>query len=137
MSIYEIPGNNNGSRAEKLEDNINEREKRRGRIISLAKELTENREKFSFSGIEADSYLKLKADENEFPGFVAPIDELIQRCEAEGIKIVLGDDPESGNVFVLPYESDDVRNDSIRPQHLKIDENMDRRIKELVLLNKK
>ncbi|MFA4817809.1 MAG: hypothetical protein WC608_03780 [Parcubacteria group bacterium] len=111
-----------------------EKEQRKKRIIDLAKELSESRESFPFPGVNPHSYQKLKADEEEFPGYVTPIDELIHRFKREGMKVVFGNDPESGNVFILPRGSDDVENDSIFPKHLQVVEGMDRRLKELILL---
>lgn len=137
MSIFEVPSNNKNNEITKLESENNKREQKIGRIIALVKELSEGCEKFPFSGVESDSYSKFKADEEEFPGFATPIDALIERFNNEGIKIVFGKNPESGNVFVLPYGSDDIENDSILPQHLKMDEITDDRLKELVLLNRK
>lgn len=120
--------------AEKAETKIkNEREKRRKRIIALAKELNESQESFPFPGIDADSYQKLKATDEEFPGFTTPIDELIQRFITEGIKVVSGDDPESGNVFILPFGSNDIESDSISPKQLQPDESMDSRLGKLIL----
>jgi hypothetical protein len=102
----------------------------------LAKELSESRESIPFPGIDSEGYQKLKANDEEFPGFVTPIDELVKRFESEGIKVVFGRDPESGNVFILPFGSDDVENDSIFPKHLQVGEAMDSRLKELVLVSR-
>jgi hypothetical protein len=133
MPSFEIPDNT----IKKSEAEIkNEKEDRKKRIIALAKELSESRESISFPGIDAESYQKLKANDEEFPGFVTPIDELVQRFENEGIKVVFGRDPESGNVFILPFGSNDVENDSIFPKHLQIDESMDSRLKELILASR-
>jgi len=83
---------------------------------------------FPFSGIEENSYLKLKAESDEFPDMVTPIDVLIERFKAEGIKIVVV----NGKAFVLPGNSTDVENDSIFPRHLKISEDMDRNLVTLI-----
>ena len=50
----------------------------------------------------------------------------------EGIKVTLGEHPESGNVFVLPFLSDDVENDSLSPGNLEITDDIDERLKELI-----
>jgi hypothetical protein len=110
-----------------------EREKRRKRIIALTKELSENQESFPFPGIDADSYQKLKATDEGFSGFATPIDELIQRFRNEGIKVVFGNDPESGNVFILPFGSNDIESDSVSPKQLQPDESMDSRLGKLIL----
>jgi len=102
----------------------------------LAKEIIINRERFPFPGIDPGRYSKLKAEEEEYTGYATPIDELIQRFKNEGMKVNFGRDPESGNVFILPFGSDDIENDSIFPEHLQTDEILDERLKQLILLSK-
>lgn len=122
---------------EKAEIEIkNEKEQRKKKIIALTKELGEIQESIPFSGIDPESYQKLKANDVELEGLCTPIDDLIQRFEKEGIKVVFGNDPESGNVFILPLGSDDVESDSVFPKHLQIDESMDSRLKELILASR-
>jgi len=74
----------------------------------------------------------MRASEEEFPGYTTPIDELIERFEKEGMKVVLGKHPESGNVFILPAGSEDIEQDSIAPRQLQISDGMDERLKNLV-----
>ena len=105
-------------------------------MIALAKELSEIRDGFPFSGIEPENYLRLKADDEESEGRCTSIDELIQKFEKEGIKVVFGNDPESGNVFIVPIQSDDIESDGIFPKHLRIDESTDSRLKELILASR-
>ena len=52
------------------------------------------------------------------------------------MKVVLSKDPKSGNVFVLPLNSEDVEMDNLFPRHLMMAEGMDERLKRLILLNK-
>lgn len=134
MPSFELPNNP----SEKSEAEIkNERENRKKRIIALTKELSEMQESLPFSGIDPESYPKLKANDVELEGLCTPIDDLIQRFEKEGIKVVFGNDPESGNVFILPFGSNDVESDSVFPKHLQIDESMDNsRLKELILVSR-
>lgn len=106
-------------------------------FIQLAKELSQNPEGFAFSGIEDESYAKLKASDEEYPGFTTPIDELIEKLTAHGFKIVFGDDPGSGNVHILPKDSDDIERDSVFPRHLKVTADMDERLKKLILSHKR
>lgn len=118
-------------------ENSQERRKREKiEIITIAQELVKNREIFPFPGLDPDRYLKLKDGEVRFPGFAAPIDELIIRFKNEGIKVVLGDHSTSGNVFILPAGSDDVGNDSIFPEHLQVSGITDERLRKLVLILK-
>ncbi|OHA46982.1 MAG: hypothetical protein A2541_00990 [Candidatus Taylorbacteria bacterium RIFOXYD2_FULL_36_9] len=112
------------------------KEQRKAEIISLARELSEGSEVFPFSGIDTESYEKIKNADEEYPGFATPIDEIIKRCQAEGIKVVLGKDPESGNVFILPAGSNDIESDSILPKCLQVTDGMDDRLKRLILLDR-
>ena len=116
-----------------LENRENTENTLRQEKISLAHELAESRESFPFPGINPDSYEGMKAAEEEFPGYSIPIDELMKRFQDEGIKVVLGKNPDSGNVFILPQGSDDIENDSIFPRQLLTTEDMDERLSNLSL----
>jgi hypothetical protein len=94
-------------------------ETRKEYLVALAKELHESHEIFPFPGLEPGSYTSLKASDEEFPGYSTPIDDLIERFEKEGMKVVLGEHPESGNVFILPAQSDDIENDMVFPKHFQ------------------
>ena len=107
---------------------------RKEKIILLAAELFESNETFPFSGIDPESYSKMKAVEEEDPGYTTPIDEIIERFKNEGIKVVLGKNPQSGNVYVLPAESTNIEMDSISPRQLQINEGMNEKLRELILL---
>lgn len=120
-----------------FENKNDAREQKVKEILGLATELCESQEILPFPGIEAEAYAKLKASDEEFPGYVTPIDELIERFKSEGMKVALGAYSESEFVFILPVQSNDLRNDSIFPRHLQIDETMDERLKRLILANKK
>ena len=119
-----------------FENKIDEKEERRKEIIALAVELSENQEGFPFPGIDPEAYLKLKSEEEELPGYATPIDELIERFKNEGMKIVLGKYPGSGNFFILPLLSNDIENDSIFPEHLQIIGTIDERLKKLISMNR-
>ncbi len=114
-------------------DNI---EKGMKRVIVLAKELSESKKILPYPGINPDRYQEMKFDEEDYPGFAMPIDDLIKRFQGEGMKIILGNDPESGNFHILPSGSDDFKNDSLLPRHLEVNELMDPRIKELISIQK-
>ncbi|MFA5948643.1 MAG: hypothetical protein WC806_06825, partial [Candidatus Gracilibacteria bacterium] len=111
-----------------FENTDNTREQKVKEILALATELRESQEIFAFPGIEAEAYAKLKASDEEFPGYVTLIDELIERFKNEGMKVSLGAYSESEFVFILPAQSSDLRNDSIYPRHLQISETMDERL---------
>lgn len=80
-------------------------------IVAVAKEVAEKGEVLSFPGIKEESYEKMKAEDDLYPGMTTPIDEIIKRMEAEGMKVVLGKRPESGNIYVLPAFSNDIENE--------------------------
>jgi hypothetical protein len=107
---------------------------RKERIIALAIELDESQETFPFPGIDPESYAKMKADEEEYPGYTTPIDELVESYAKKGITVMLGKNPQSGNVFILPRNSDNIEMDSISPKQLRIIEGMNEKLRELILL---
>ncbi len=119
-----------------FEGGASEQEQKTREVVALAKELSESREVFPFPEIESGAYSKLKATDEEYPGYTTPIDELVVRFAQEGIKVVLGSHPDSGNVFILPAGSDDIERDSVFPRHLQFSDDMDPRLKKLILLNK-
>jgi hypothetical protein len=102
----------------------------------LAKELSERHEGFAFHGLEDESYSSLKATDEEYPGLVTPIDILIQRLKAHGFKVAFGDHVNSGQVFILPLDSNNTEDDSVLARHLKITDDMDPGLKTLILRSK-
>ncbi len=62
------------------------------------------------------------------------LDKLIERFKNEGMKIVLGKYPKSGNIFVLPAQSNDIEIDSILLSCLQSDRVKDDRLKKLIEL---
>ena len=97
-------------------------------------ELYESGEFFPFVGIDPESYSRMKAGEEEDPGYTTPIDEIVERFKNEGMKVVLGKNPQSGNVFVLPAQSSNIEMDSVSPRQLHIGEGMNEKLRELILL---
>ena len=97
-----------------------------GRALSL------ERKGFKFRGLEKAAYAKLKEDDEQCPGFVTPIDELIAKFEAQGMKVVLSGHAKSCNVFILPVGSNNVEMDSVLPKSLRLSEDMDPRLKKLI-----
>ncbi|MFA6099979.1 MAG: hypothetical protein WC750_03835 [Patescibacteria group bacterium] len=102
----------------------------------MAKELSERHEGFAFHGLEDESYSSLKATDEEYPGLVTPIDILIQRLKAHGFKVAFGDHVNSGQVFILPLDSNNTEDDSVLARHLKITDDMDPGLKTLILRSK-
>ncbi|MBL4644630.1 MAG: hypothetical protein JKX80_02065 [Candidatus Pacebacteria bacterium] len=103
---------------------------------ALALELFESGEVFAFPGIKPESYTKIKAEQEEIPGYSTPIDELLKRFQNEGLKVVLGKNPGTGNIYVLPQGSDDIENDSFFPRHLSTEGDIDERLLKLIGMNK-
>lgn len=107
------------------------------RIQTLAIELHQKQEVFPFTGIDENAYMRIKAAQAIFTepteyGYTTPIDTLIERFKQEGMKVVLGTDPTSGNVYILPSESNDIEMDSIFPSQLNPDGVTDEKLKELI-----
>lgn len=119
---------------EQVESPETEKKKMLEAIVMHAAELSERAESIPFTGIDADSYANMKAEEEEFPGMTTPIDELIVRFKEEGMRVVLGKDPKSGNVSIVPWGSTDPISDSVLPRHLDISDAvmMDAPLRELI-----
>ncbi len=119
----------------------NDPEKKRAerlvKILELIKEINESGESLPFSGIHPEAYTKMKETDNEYPRYTTPIDEIIERCQKEGIKVVTGKHPESGNIFVLPAGSNNIEMDSIAPHQLAIDTVKNKYLEELIRLTTK
>lgn len=114
-------------------------EKNKREFIALAKELSESQESFPFPGIEPEAHAKMKATDEEFPGYTLPTDTVLDQCRSQGIKVVLGKDPNSGNIFIVPAHQRNENETSdrfINPKHLQINEMMDARLRKLTLLQK-
>jgi len=114
-------------------------------FVVLAKNLAESGKAFDFPGLDPGSYAKLKAGENALqepagiiPADIMPIDDLIERFTSEGIKVVLGTDQESGNVFIVPAKcgDDDIVGNSVFPRHLRVISDMDEDLNNLVAMSK-
>jgi hypothetical protein len=114
------------------------RNERMGKFVALATELSESQESFPFPGIEPDMYSRMKATEMEFPDDTTPIDTLAGRFRAEGMRVFLGQYPQSGNVYIVPAGRSEAPNDDayISPKHLQINEMMDEKTKRLILMDR-
>lgn len=101
--------------------------------IKLALELFESGEVFPFPGINPESHSQIQVEQEEFPGYTTPIDELLVRFQNEGMKVVLTKDQHSGNILVLPGGSDDIENDFLLPRNLSCEGDIDKRLLTLIL----
>lgn len=104
--------------------------RKREKYIALAETLSKKIEGCPFPGINPESYTKLKAVDEEYPGWSTDTDLIIEKMK-KGIKVTRGDHPESGNVFILPLSSDDF-DDSLSPHDLEITDDMDESLKQLI-----
>ncbi len=111
-------------------------ENKKERKISLAIEFSESQEVFPFPGINPEEYSRIKSAQEKFPGYSTPIDELLERFKNEGMKVVLGKYPKSGNVYILPAQSNDIENDCISPKQLQISGVTNEKLKELIITDK-
>jgi len=55
-------------------------------IFRLVEKINESGESLPFPGINPEAYSRKKADDEEFPGYTTPIDEIIERCKKRGYK---------------------------------------------------
>jgi acetaldehyde dehydrogenase (acetylating) len=85
----------------------------------MAETLSNANEHLPFPDIDPKAYEEYRASDEAAPGYRTPIDELLARFRAQGCKVVLGKHPGSGNVFVLPADSNDIENDSLFPRELQ------------------
>jgi len=101
-------------------------------FIALARELCASQEIFPFPGIKPESLAKLRAADEEYPGYTTPTDEIVERLKNEGMKVMLGKYPESGNVFILPAGSDDIEKDMIFPKHFQTNGVLNEKLRNLI-----
>ena len=101
-------------------------------VIELALELSESGEAFPFPGIKPEIYEQIKAEQEEYPGYATPIDELLVRFQNEGVKIVLTKDPSAGDFMLLPGGSDDIYSDCLMPGNLLLDGDIHTTLHELL-----
>ncbi len=104
-------------------------------LLEKAKELFESHETFPFPGTRSGLRDRLKAEQDDYPGFSTPINVLLNRFDQEGMKVVLGAESGCGNVYVIPANSDDVYMDNLFPRHLALDKITDERVRALVRLD--
>lgn len=118
------------------QDNYNSEKFRIFHKLALAKELAQRNEPFPFPGIKKETYDELKKIEEEFPDYCVPIDPLLERFEKEGFRVVFSkENPESGNVFIIPSQSTDIKNDNLFPRQLDINNILDEDLSKLALID--
>lgn len=90
----------------------------------------------TFPGIPPEIVEELVAVDEQYPGLSTPTLTIIGRMKTEGMKVSFGDHPKSGVIFVVPYLSGNVEDDSLPPRHLVIPSGMDPRLRKLIRLNR-
>jgi hypothetical protein len=102
-------------------------------IVAQSTELSESKESLPFTGLDPIAYENLKREEATYPEYVVtPIDELISRFKAEGMRVVLPRQPGEGNATVVPWGSTDYDSDSVLFRHLQVYGMVDVRLKALI-----
>ena len=99
-----------------------ERKVRAEQTIALVEKLQELGEALPFPGMDATILAAKRAEEKADPDillYANAIDDILQRCQEQGIKIELTGSRNSGNVMVLPKQSNDPA-DNLRLQDLKL-----------------
>ncbi|MDB5244483.1 MAG: hypothetical protein JWN18_353 [Parcubacteria group bacterium] len=109
--------------------------------LCLAVGLSERAESFPFLGLDEKVYSKMKDDENnpnpDYPDTTTPIDERIERLHVHGMRVIIGKNPQTGMVYIMPADSVDIENDGLFPKHLAVREGMDPSLQQLVESNRK
>jgi len=137
LLLEQIEGPPVGENAEQIIDSTRlktEKLERVAKIFNLVEKINESGESLPFPGINPEDYIKMKKGDEKDPGYTTPTDEIIERCKKEGIKVCMGKDPKSGNVFVLPAGSNNIGMDDVAPYQLEIDNVTNEHLKELIRL---
>ncbi len=104
----------------------------REEFLALGRELSERKERMLFPGIDPEAYAAAKENDEAFPGYVTPIDDLLRRLEAEGMKVVLSDQAGNLDVFIMPFASGDIAVDTLLPRHLSLAAEMEEPLRRLI-----
>ena len=123
--------------SQELSDSEKKKLEKAAKILILIEKIHESNESIPFPGIQPEIYSKMKKDEDEFPGYATPVDEIIERCKKEGIRVTLGKNPESNNVYILPASRADIERGEIQSDQLAIDAVENEHLRELIQLTAK
>jgi len=109
---------------------------RKVNVATLKSNLLEtlSNKQFPFPGIKTESYRQLKKEEEEFPGYVTPIDELLHEFRNKGMTVYSKHPPK--NIILIPIGTKDVVQNSILPYDLLLTENITGELRELVRLDR-
>jgi hypothetical protein len=115
---------------ESIESKKEYKEKLRLEIVALTTEIIESNESFPFPGLDNETYLKWKQEEEPYLPHITSIDEILEKFKIEGMKFSLGD-VHNGAVYVMPVSSTHAKIDGLLLNKIIIDESADPRIKKL------
>lgn len=103
--------------------------------IRLYKELIESGGVFRFPGIDPEQYIKMKqGDEEDIYRIMTPTDTLIDRFSIHGVRFADIEFPESGNVLIVPNDSNDLVKDSTLLKNLDLKGVEDLKVRRLMEL---
>jgi hypothetical protein len=98
--------------------------------IALAMELIASGETIPFPGINQESLDTIRQEQEEYPGYTTPIDELYARFNEEGMKLVMS---KSGlDILILPAGSDNIEEDFLLLRNLFTEGEIDERLLALI-----
>lgn len=103
--------------------------------LAIAEDVVHEGLVFTFPGIAPETYARLKAVDDEYPGMATPIDTLLARFKTEGIKIMFGRNKTDGNLHVVPAHNTEIGDDSFRLKDLDTTHVHDPRLRRLILLD--
>jgi hypothetical protein len=114
----------------------------RREFVAIAIEMANSPERLTFPGLDDEVYERLKKEDEEYPGEVTPVDELVTQFGIEGMAVVVSHG-DSRNVWIVPGSlrnapEDVINRNSIRPAHLSTTKGqLARGLRTLIELDKK
>jgi hypothetical protein len=108
--------------------------------IQLAKKLGERTETFPFKETDFNDTSRKKLEEadkiaeEECPGYITPIGTIIEKFISQGFKVVAG--TRNKDVFLVPWNSNNIEEESVLPRHLNATDGMDPDLRKLIKLSK-
>lgn len=105
--------------------------------IRLSEGLSQQSKAFQFFGLDDTAFAEINGEEEEYPGWNTHINDLIRRFCDSGMKVALGKYPKTGNVFVLPSDSNDIESDGVLPRQLMVRHEMNPEFIKLIFADRK
>ena len=113
------------------------KERKLADLLELSIEVSERKEAFPFSGLDPEEYAKIKATDEEYPGFSTPVDEMIAKFEEQGMRLALSTfDSQKGNAYIIPGDMEPTQKNiedwGLKPENFEITNDMDESLKKLI-----